>query len=699
MRPQVTDDNYFSDVYLVTREGDQDQHNDEIIHNLFKSLLKLMKKISHSRSLHLTNENVQYLRMAVRVKRRSASELSKLESKYENDRLFAWLAVRSFGTNALKTIRNEKFKCDREIIKAGLESDGSILFACTIPREELREDEELILKGLETCPRVLELANDRIRNDRSVVESVLKRDGMQLKYCGESIKNDRNIIGIALKQNIESCKFIPAGIVDEQLVFRVVLINGLLLVHFPEFNSNRKVVIAAVKQNGLALEFASNELRSDEEIVKLAMETQKDALLFASPTLLIRKEFMDNLVSKMIDWRDISFKISEIIKKYYSDYEEFMLSRYERGYEYPTYLSNSLSIDNWIRILAKNINLFRPFLEYYSKSKELVKDVSFLLKLAQKMKIDADFKESYSDYLELQKAMILKQPYLLYHFDPSLKSDLPLMFRILRETSLYIDLKYFDKSLLENREFLLEVLKKYSYNWDILTTFDDELYECGVVDSSYCFGKYLEKYCNNKEYLIRAINRNSNLFELLSHKLDEEDRMQLKNKLKEVRATNHLTDRIEKLSDEEKKDKELIIGHLKISPMSFPFIDPSLKNDIDVVMTAVTKHGGVLKFLSPEMKKNKEVVMASKHQGFAYADKTLQRDRQAILNAAQHYGGILELLDKDLRNDEEIVLQCIKTTPMSLEFASETLRNNPEIVRVAYNLDPKVVEFTDLVSF
>ncbi|EFC48590.1 hypothetical protein NAEGRDRAFT_78386 [Naegleria gruberi] len=176
--------------------------------------------------------------------------------------------------------------------------------------------------------------------------------------------------------------------------------------------------------------------------------------------------------------------------------------------------------------------------------------------------------------------------------------------------------------------------------------------------------------------------------------------MQLtKNNSKEVKATNYLTDRIERLSDEEKKDKELIIGHLKISPMSFPFIDPSLKNDIDVVMATVTKHGGVLKLLSPEMKKNKEVVMASKHQGFAYADKTLQRDIQVILNAAQYFGGILELLDKDLRNDEEIVLQCIKTTPMALEFASETLRNNPEIVRVAYNLDPKVLEFTDLGSF
>ncbi|EFC35425.1 predicted protein [Naegleria gruberi] len=599
---QVIDDNYFSDVYLVTREGDIND-DDEIIHNLFKSLLKLMKKISHSRSQHLTNENVQYLRMAVRVKRRSASELSKLESKYENDRLLIWLAVRSFGVNALKHIRNEKFKCDREIIKAGLESDGSILFACTIPREELRDDEELILKGLETCPRVLELANDRIRNDRSVVESVLKRDGMQLKYCGESVKNDRNMIGIALKQNIESCKFIPVGIVEEQLVLRVVLSNGLLLVHFPEFNSNRNVVIVSVKQNGLALEFASNELRSDEEIVKLAMETQKDALLLASPTLLIRKEFMDNLVSKMISWGHISPKISEIIKKY-SDYEEFMLSRYERGYEFPNYLSNSLSVDNWIRILAGNINLFRSFFEYYSKSKELVSDVNFLLKLAQKMKIDADFKESYSDYLELQKEMILKQPSLLYYFDPSLKSDVPLMSRILRETSLYIEINYFDKSLFENREFLLALLKKYSYNWVFITTFDDELYECGVVDSSYYFGKYLEKYCNNKEYLIRAIKRNSNLFEILSHKLDEEDRMQLtKNNSKEVKTTNYLTDRIERLSDEEKKDKELIIGHLKISPMSFPFIDPSLKNDIDVVMATVTKHGGVLKLLSPRNEK------------------------------------------------------------------------------------------------
>ena len=48
---------------------------------------------------------------------------------------------------------------------------------------------------------------------------------------------------------------------------------------------SRDVVLAAVKQNGLALQFVPTWLQKDKEIVSLAVEQNKDALDYVSPKL------------------------------------------------------------------------------------------------------------------------------------------------------------------------------------------------------------------------------------------------------------------------------------------------------------------------------------------------------------------------------------------------------------------------------
>jgi hypothetical protein len=48
-----------------------------------------------------------------------------------------------------------------------------------------------------------------------------------------------------------------------------------------ELQGDREVVLAAVKQNGDALKYASQQLRGDREVVKAAVEENADALTYA----------------------------------------------------------------------------------------------------------------------------------------------------------------------------------------------------------------------------------------------------------------------------------------------------------------------------------------------------------------------------------------------------------------------------------
>ena len=72
---------------------------------------------------------------------------------------------------------------------------------------------------------------------------------------------------------------------DEEIALAFVKKKGESLEYLPEFQNNKKIVLAAVKQDGWALNYASEELRKDKEVVLEAVRQWGYALRFASPEL------------------------------------------------------------------------------------------------------------------------------------------------------------------------------------------------------------------------------------------------------------------------------------------------------------------------------------------------------------------------------------------------------------------------------
>ena len=74
--------------------------------------------------------------------------------------------------------------------------------------------------------------------------------------------------------------------------------DGLELNNFKELQNDKEVVLAAVQQNGLALEFASDKLKADRKVVLAAVQQNGNALKLASQQLKNDRElvsyFLDN---------------------------------------------------------------------------------------------------------------------------------------------------------------------------------------------------------------------------------------------------------------------------------------------------------------------------------------------------------------------------------------------------------------------
>ncbi len=84
-------------------------------------------------------------------------------------------------------------------------------------------------------------------------------------------------IDLARRQQTPMTRFLTSAIRSK--------VAGQLLAYAPEYRGDREIVLAAVRQDGLALKFANPELRADREIVLVAVRQTRYAVRHADRAL------------------------------------------------------------------------------------------------------------------------------------------------------------------------------------------------------------------------------------------------------------------------------------------------------------------------------------------------------------------------------------------------------------------------------
>ncbi|MEB8433864.1 DUF4116 domain-containing protein [Cocleimonas sp. KMM 6892] len=106
--------------------------------------------------------------------------------------------------------------------------------------------------------------------------------------------------------------------------------------------------------------------------------------------------------------------------------------------------------------------------------------------------------------------------------------------------------------------------------------------------------------------------------------------------------------------------KETLLGLLE-DGMDLEYVDPHLKKDLDIVMTAVMQNGIALDDADESLKSNKDIVMA----------------------AVKQNGEALSCADDSLKDDREIVIEAVNKNCSAMQYASDTLKKDREIALIA----------------
>ncbi len=110
----------------------------------------------------------------------------------------------------------------------------------------------------------------------------VKEDSCILKYASEQLRHDREFILSVMKVNGRALQYVPHFRNDKEIVMQH---GGSLQYASNELKSDKDVVMAAVKQVGWTLHYATNELKNDRDVVMSAVIQDGHALRYSSQKL------------------------------------------------------------------------------------------------------------------------------------------------------------------------------------------------------------------------------------------------------------------------------------------------------------------------------------------------------------------------------------------------------------------------------
>lgn len=152
------------------------------------------------------------------------------------------------------------------------------------------------------------------KNNTRIVIQAMYEDIENVCYAGKTIKNDKKAMLEILKHCPEVLEYASEKIQTDKDIIEFIIRRKVEALNYAEhFNQNKELVLFAIKaaSNGWILQYVSEELKNDQDVVLAAVLENPNAFQFAGIHLRNNKEYIKKFVNHHV--------ICEIIKHAHDD--------------------------------------------------------------------------------------------------------------------------------------------------------------------------------------------------------------------------------------------------------------------------------------------------------------------------------------------------------------------------------------------
>lgn len=545
---------------------------------------------------------------------------------------------------------NEKFKDDIDVVSEAIRKDVD---AAVYASERILGTKEIVLDLLDIRPGVYKYITDELKNDEEIVFRYLKycnyiSPNITYQYITDSLKNNKeflkktaerinnysgifNIASFELKNDKD---FINYFFNEDKEVFK------LLDIDYIEENFNEKDIFEIIKEDPLNYKILPQKFKLNHDI---GIET-------------IRR--LEDLYA---DYEDEYYSPSDVLDKELLNDKEFIIKALETHIVGLNELNSELSNDKDIaKIILKN----NPYAYKHTLGNEIKKDeeiVLFVLEKQPLLIIDAGDKilnnKNIIDKINFHNSNLLfhgcevfkNYPYIVEKIKEGIHKDIKENKHVL---------SHFHNNIMNDKEFLIEILKKKPQ-------------DIKIIDP---------KFYDDKDVMIIAIEFDKNIKYIGNKLLSDKD---IVNILLEKNIDTN------KIKLDENSDKETVLKfldkQLKGGKPVLKYLSDELKKDREVVTKALEKNGYNLQFADVSFKDDKKLVALALKDGVSnikYASIELQSVYVTKINRVNYINKFLS----DDSNKENTDFKVFKTT---LGFDDENIKNNIKNLIKEFDLSPE----------
>lgn len=158
----------------------------------------------------------------------------------------------------------------------------------------LLSSRNFMLKVLKLNSYLIKFAEENLKKDKTFMIEAISIDPDIFKYGDPSLlKEDKEFIQTFCSLHTDALNFLDKSVLTKDILNTAFETNGMQLkILFKHYGfTSVDLVMTAVRQNGLALQYADQKCRSNEKIVLTAIKQNLKALEYVSPTLKNEDKF------------------------------------------------------------------------------------------------------------------------------------------------------------------------------------------------------------------------------------------------------------------------------------------------------------------------------------------------------------------------------------------------------------------------
>eukprot|EP00929_Paragymnodinium_shiwhaense_P115492 TRINITY_DN8441_c0_g1_i3.p1 TRINITY_DN8441_c0_g1~~TRINITY_DN8441_c0_g1_i3.p1 ORF type:complete len:1202 (+),score=221.60 TRINITY_DN8441_c0_g1_i3:120-3608(+) len=186
---------------------------------------------------------------------------------------------------------DENNACYREVVLAAVEKAGdeaSQILEMLLKdakkgqiSKSLTCDAQVVMAAVRNAGKALRFASEALQQDREVVMEAVKSNGLAIEFASTRLQDEDEVAEAAVGQNGSAIAFVSTRLKEKrEFVIKAVSKAGHTLEFLSTFKSDEEVVMSAVKSDGLALQYADEDLQKCKKVAIAAVQQNPDGLKF-----------------------------------------------------------------------------------------------------------------------------------------------------------------------------------------------------------------------------------------------------------------------------------------------------------------------------------------------------------------------------------------------------------------------------------